>query len=140
MLYTLIQYQQAIMSALGYYKGRCDGFWGPDSVAAKRDWEQRDSFEPGVLSNGAPFMPGCRLPKGLTWSAGKIVSTAHTTNQLNEIINKSGGFLTNAEVAKHVMPSEAKAASAEVPAPSAPVVDDFVETAQKPAVADVKKK
>ena len=85
-------------------------------------------------------MPGCRLPKGLTWSAGKIVSTAHTTNQLNEIINKSGGFLTNAEVAKHVMPNEAKAASAEVPAPSAPVVDDFVETAQKPAVADVKKK
>jgi hypothetical protein len=124
MFYTSIQYQQAILSALGFYKGRCDGFWGPDSVAAKRDWEKLDSFEPGVMSNGAPFTPGCRLPKGFSWSAGKIISVTFSTSQLNEIINKSGGFLTVKEVENHVFPSASTApASKAVEAKK----DDFVE-------------
>lgn len=102
-MYELIQRIQAYMYLLDLYAGRCDGAWGPASVDAKREWEKLDSFEPAVINNGQPFFPGCKLPASFTWAGRKLVSTKFTEHQVSEAIKRSGGFITNAEIERHVL-------------------------------------
>lgn len=115
-MYKMLQRQQAIMAVLGLYSGRCDGAWGPDTIAAKVEWESRDDFDPAVISRGAPFAPGCKLPKGFSWLSGNLVSTKVKEADIQAAITKSGGLLTSAEVDKHVMPEPAKPAEVKTPA------------------------
>jgi len=107
-MFKLLQRQQAIMSVLGLYSGRCDGAWGPDTVAAKVEWESRDDFEPAVISRGAPFYPGCKLPKGFMWLGGNITVKRLKEEDIQAAITKSGGLLTATEVDTHVFPKETK--------------------------------
>lgn len=60
-----LQRQQIIMSQLGFYKHKCDGIWGPDSIAAKRGWETSRSFIPALPTNGLPFGERDPVPKGM---------------------------------------------------------------------------
>lgn len=59
------------MTALGFYDGDIDGVWGPKCVAAMNLWQLEDSFDPALPNNGYFFTPPSRLPKGLSWAAGR---------------------------------------------------------------------
>ena len=59
------------MTALGFYDGDIDGVWGPKCVAAMNRWQLEDSFDPALPNNGYFFTPPSRLPKGLSWAAGR---------------------------------------------------------------------
>ena len=67
----LIAVQQSVMTALGFYDGDIDGVWGPKCVAAMNRWQLEDSFDPALPNNGYFFTPPSRLPKGLSWAAGR---------------------------------------------------------------------
>ena len=67
----LIAVQQSVMTALGFYDGDIDGVWGPKCVAAMNLWQLEDSFDPALPNNGYFFTPPSRLPKGLSWAAGR---------------------------------------------------------------------
>lgn len=60
-----LQHQQIVLKFLGYYDGRCDGIWGPDSVAAMRRFELSGKFNPGCPKNGQPINNYRKLPAGL---------------------------------------------------------------------------
>tara|TARA_B100000700_G_scaffold88627_1_gene99970 strand:- start:85097 stop:85597 length:501 start_codon:yes stop_codon:yes gene_type:complete len=60
-----LQRQQVIMAKLGFYRHRCDGIWGPESIAAKRKWEADRSFIPALPNNGLPFGERDPFPKGI---------------------------------------------------------------------------
>ena len=130
-MFKLLQRQQAIMSVLGFYSGRCDGAWGPDTVAAKVEWESRDDFDPAVISRGAPFYPGCKLPKGFTWMSGNILSTRVKEEDIQAAITKSGGMLTASEVDTHVFPKETKPAAQEKTAEVKPAPTQATQANQK---------
>lgn len=66
----LLAIQQAVMAALGFYDGEIDGSWGPKSVAAMKQWEMEESFDPALPTRGYPMSYPSRLPKGLSWAAG----------------------------------------------------------------------
>lgn len=66
----LLATQQAVMAALGFYDGEIDGSWGPKTVAAMKQWEMDDSFDPALPTRGYPMSYPSRLPKGLSWAAG----------------------------------------------------------------------
>lgn len=67
----LIAVQQSVMTALGFYDGDIDGVWGPKCIAAMNRWQLEDSFDPALPNNGYFFTPPSRLPKGLSWAAGR---------------------------------------------------------------------
>ena len=60
-----LQRQQVIMAKLGFYRHRCDGIWGPESIVAKRKWEADRSFIPALPNNGLPFGERDPFPKGI---------------------------------------------------------------------------
>lgn len=60
-----LQHQQIVLKFLGYYDGKCDGIWGPDSVAAMRRFELSGKFNPGCPKNGQPINNYRKLPAGL---------------------------------------------------------------------------
>ena len=64
--------QQAVMAALGFYDGEIDGSWGPKAVAAMKQWEMDDSFDPALPTRGYPMSYPSRLPKGLSWASGPV--------------------------------------------------------------------
>lgn len=58
--------QQAILKALGFYSGVLDGIWGPESIAAKKSFENKpDLFRPARQTNGLPFGDSDPLPTGI---------------------------------------------------------------------------
>ena len=61
--------QQMIMSILGFYRHKCDGIWGPASIAAKRKWELNKIFIPGLPNNGLPLGEDGPLPKGMRFNS-----------------------------------------------------------------------
>lgn len=69
-LQRLLATQQAVMAALGFYDGEIDGSWGPKAVAAMKQWEMEESFDPALPTRGYPLSYPSRLPKGLSWAAG----------------------------------------------------------------------
>lgn len=59
--------QQQILSHLGFYEGKIDGFWGPKTVAAKKAFERDTRFKPAIPNSGQPFafnqpLPSCIYP------------------------------------------------------------------------------
>lgn len=62
-----LQRQQVIMAKLGFYKGVCEGIWGPESIAAKSTWETDPSYIPALPSNGLPLGDRDPLPKGVSF-------------------------------------------------------------------------
>lgn len=63
--------QQAVMQHLGFYYGKLDGIWGPESIAAKKQFEFDKSFKPAFPTNGLPFAETSQLPSKLEWQASK---------------------------------------------------------------------
>ena len=51
----LIQNQQMILKALGYYTGKCDGIWSKQTIAAKQEFERSPKFKPAYPNGGMPF-------------------------------------------------------------------------------------
>lgn len=64
--------QQLLLTVKGFYKGKIDGIWGPDTVAAKKKWESDRSFVPGLPNSGLPFANKGPWPAGLRISAGLL--------------------------------------------------------------------
>lgn len=60
-----LQSHQLVLKFMGFYSGKCDGIWGPDSIAAMRDYEKSGKFSPGYPSNGMPFKEKGQLPANL---------------------------------------------------------------------------
>lgn len=61
----ILQRQQMVLKHLGYYHGKCDGIWGPDTIAAKRAFELSGNFNPGYPNNGLPFNQEGPYPIGI---------------------------------------------------------------------------
>lgn len=60
-----LQRQQILLKFLGYYHGKCDGIWGPATIAAKRKFELSGKFNPGYPNNGQPFPVDGPFPSGI---------------------------------------------------------------------------
>jgi len=136
MLNQFYQQIQVIMTFLGYYDGVCDGVWGPKCIAAKRQWEYDDSFEPAVPSNGDPFTGRDRLPKGLMYARGnglKIVCLRMSKEEAEKILKEKGELVTTDHIEKHFSDPEAEIQSAKpvaaVAVQPAPMVSSHVEPA-----------
>lgn len=56
---------QAILAHHGFYRGKMDGIWGPDCIAAKREFELSPAFKPAYPNNGLPFNLDQPLPDGV---------------------------------------------------------------------------
>jgi hypothetical protein len=69
-----LQRQQVILAHLGFYKHKCDGIWGPDSIAAKRKFESSPSFIPALPNNGLPFGEKEKYPKGIRIGADRLLT------------------------------------------------------------------
>lgn len=63
----LIQNQQMILKALGYYTGKCDGIWSALTIKAKKAFEADPKFKPAYPNNGMPFELGhvSKYPSGI---------------------------------------------------------------------------
>lgn len=60
-----LQRQQIVLKFLNYYHGKCDGVWGPATIAAKRQFELSGKFNPGYPNNGQPFPVDGPFPSGI---------------------------------------------------------------------------
>ena len=112
MLNKFFQKQQLIMTMLGYYDGTCDGVWGPKCVAAKRQWEFEDNFEPAVPQNGRPFTGRGKLPKGMhyAYKGLDIIWDKWDQARADEILaSEKGQMLTRHHVHNHVMQAQEQA-------------------------------
>lgn len=131
MLSDFYQQIQVIMTFLGWYDGVCDGVWGPKCIAAKRQWEFDDSFEPAVPSNGLPFTGRDRLPKGLTYMRGKnleIVCMKMSAEEKEKILADKGNLITRAHLDEHFSVPEIQAKPmAKIADAPAPMVSSHIE-------------
>lgn len=134
MLNNFYQQIQVIMTFLGYYDGVCDGVWGPKCIAAKRQWEYDDSFEPAVPTNGDPFTGRDRLPKGLMYARGtglKIVCLRMKPEDAEKILSEKGNLITTDHIEKHFSDPQAEIKVvkpvAAVAVQPAPIVSSHVE-------------
>ncbi len=94
------QFIQIVMASLGLYDGKCEGAWGPKSIAAKREWELLSDFEPAVPNRGLPFTQGCKLPKGMRWvpgNSGKITVDFITDEEFAKLY-KEHALLTTSQI------------------------------------------
>lgn len=57
--------QQEILAALGFYKGKVDGIWGPSSTAAMKQFEADPTFLPGIPNHGMPLSDTGPHPAGI---------------------------------------------------------------------------
>ena len=79
--------QQVVLAFLGFYKGAIDGIWSGESIRAKQAFEREDAYVPGVPSNGLPFAPKGKLPKGLYWDGKRLLNhRSLTPEKMAEII------------------------------------------------------
>lgn len=111
MLNRFYQKQQLIMTQLGFYDGVCDGVWGPKCVAAKREWEYDDRFEPAVPSNGLPFTGRGKLPRGMNYMHKGLDIMWDAWDQAAAdtlLAGEKGQMLTAQHVRDHVMNAEQK--------------------------------
>jgi hypothetical protein len=116
-----LQRQQVIMSKLGFYRHKCDGIWGPASIEAKKKWESKPDFIPGLPTNGLPFGDRDYVPSGVRF------------DKTSRMFTLSG--LTAEEIEQY-MPKESEPVAAETePKPesdtktsTADVVDSHVES------------
>ena len=69
-----IQRQQVILTHLGFYRHKCDGIWGPESIAAKRKFEADVSFVPALPNNGLPFGEREKYPKGMRMGSDRMLT------------------------------------------------------------------
>lgn len=89
--------QQAIMAAKGFYNGKIDGIWGPDTIAAKIKWERSGKFNPAVPNNGLPLPSKGQLPLGvrrlpdgtMTCPELEVAKTAKTAQAKTELETKT---------------------------------------------------
>lgn len=100
MLSKFYQQIQIIMTILGYYDGVCDGVWGPKCIAAKREWEYHDDFDPATPSNGLPFTGRDKLPKGMVYfHKGLTIMWPRMTKEVvDKILSEKGEMITRAAV------------------------------------------
>lgn len=111
MLAKFYQQIQVIMTILGYYEGKCDGAWGPQSIEAMRKWEMTDSFEPAIPMNGKPFVGRGRLPEGIMYGPNATLMSEHLTSEKGlELLKTPLMCLTDVEKAhgKHAAEPEQK--------------------------------
>lgn len=83
----LIQNQQMVLKALGFYTGKCDGIWSARTIEAKKDFESTPKFKPAYPNNGMPFELGAqdKLPAGLYFTGGgKIACEELTPERVRE--------------------------------------------------------
>ncbi len=94
-----LQRQQIVMAHLGFYKHKCDGIWGPESIQAKRKFESHSSFIPALPTNGLPFGEKEKYPKGMRMGADHLFTytdpNGKVENNLTEqkIKQLAGNFL-----------------------------------------------
>jgi hypothetical protein len=108
------QFQQIVMASLGLYEGKCEGAWGPKSIAAKREWELTADFEPAVPTGGRPFVQGCKLPKGMRWVPGtdKMLVSFITEDEFAKLY-KAHALLTVKDIENPVPATEPTVAAVE---------------------------
>jgi peptidoglycan hydrolase-like protein with peptidoglycan-binding domain len=58
--------QQEILKALGFFSGKVDGNWGPDSIQAMKRYEASASFKPGLPNHGMPLSLEIPFPLNIT--------------------------------------------------------------------------
>lgn len=109
-----IQMQQIILSHLGFYKNKCDGIWGPATIAAKKAFEGQKSFIPALPNSGLPFGEKEKYPKGFKMGADRLLAYSDPNgkreNDLTpEKIKKIAGdlLITDKIIKKDVKPVEA---------------------------------
>lgn len=79
--------QQLVLFHLGFYKGLVDGIWSTSSIQAKKTFEADPSFVPANPNGGLPFGERERLPKGMRYENGLIVSDSLTPERAAEIMS-----------------------------------------------------
>lgn len=99
------QFQQLVMTSLGLYDGNCEGAWGPKTIAAKKEWELTQDFEPAVPNGGMPFTRGCKLPKGMRWLPGtdKILVSFISDEEMSKLY-KEHTLLTTKQIEDTAQP------------------------------------
>lgn len=85
-----LQRQQVIMSKLGFYRHKCDGIWGPASIAAKKQWESKPEFIPGLPTNGLPFGDRDYTPNGVRFDKSTRMFTVEglTAEEIEQYLPK----------------------------------------------------
>jgi hypothetical protein len=62
-LNSQLRMQQCVLTLLNFYRAPIDGLWGPESIQAKKRFEQDASFSPAIPSHGMPFSDKGPFPK-----------------------------------------------------------------------------
>lgn len=123
-----LQSQQILLAFLGFYKGKCDGIWGPDSIAAMRSYEASLIFSPGYPSNGLPLKEKGQLPTGVYRRprAPGILSHVdmpddYAATKLSELVTEEAARKLLEPKQDNVAPQTVKqeVKASEVPAPAA---------------------
>lgn len=81
--------QQIVLNFLGFYNGRLDGIWGPETIAAKKSFEGSGNFNPGIPNSGLPFANDGPLPDGLYMSRGLL----QLADQEDQVLLKEAAVL-----------------------------------------------
>lgn len=69
-----LQRQQIILTHLGFYRHKCDGIWGPETISAKKRYEADPSFVPALPNNGLPFGEKEKYPKGIKMDKDRLLT------------------------------------------------------------------
>lgn len=69
-----LQRQQIILTHLGFYRHKCDGIWGPETISAKQRYEADPSFVPALPNNGLPFGEKEKYPKGIKMDKDRLLT------------------------------------------------------------------
>lgn len=92
-----LQRQQILLKFLGYYHGKCDGIWGPATIAAKRKFELSGKFNPGYPNNGQPFPVDGPFPSGIIRDPSKRGYITHVDITPEFIKSNISELVTNNE-------------------------------------------
>lgn len=99
-----LQRQQIILAHLGYYRGKLDGIWGPETIKAKQDFETSGKFAPGLPNRGLPFVNTNSLPKGMfadPFNKGLLSVRGLGEDEIKQMLKDKGEHTGNA-VAKNI--------------------------------------
>lgn len=107
--------QQLVMFHLGFYKGQIDGIWSTASIEAKRKFEVDDLFLPAYPNGGLPFGERDKLPKGMKYVEGNVITHETLTKERAAEIMAAKGT-SKAQPQKEVLVSDqAEVVSVEEP-------------------------